>query len=321
MEPLGSAVQPPSSHGIDGFGPKEPFQIIGKLLCGRIPGFGILLQAALNDPGQVPGQFGQPLTQRHRGCMQNGIQELRERVDLEGDHTSQQHVEHDAEPIDIRATAQAADVPSQLLGAGVRWRAHGAPPGGIGRFASHHPEIADNGMLGALLTRLDQDIVQLQVQVDQSLLVGSMHTKRHVADDPELVLEAQRGGQVRQGRSLHQLHDDEALSDLIDPADVGVFHPGLGPRFHETGAAGILQDLDGHLALQQRIQGPVHASRGPFTQEGEIPVSVSHPREIADGGRTGKEGIQPGTGLAPYGIPGQGVQHLLRHLARIDQGC
>ncbi len=192
-----------------------------------------------------------------------------------------------------------------LLGRHVQRRA-GDETGGRELHVFHDAGQAEIGQLDAALRRLEQDIAGLDVAVDQALLVrgGQPVSGLHAdADDfahAELFVARQPLFQALAGDQLHDEIGQPGVPrffDLVDRHDVFVGNRGRGAGLAAKPLPGDfvagqfrIEHLDGHVALQPRVEGFEHEPHPAAAQHAHH-VEVSHPPQVGRIGR-GLEEIQ-----------------------------
>jgi hypothetical protein len=112
---------------------------------------------------------------------------------------------------------------------------------------------------------------------NQANPVSGLDGVSHLLQDPHPLLQPHLQASGTQGLAMNELHGNVGtavlLTNLVDLADVLVFHSGLGARLlseaSEHVRVGFFQELEGDVSVQGRIEGLIHSAHSPSAQEGD----------------------------------------------------
>ena len=219
-----------------------------------------------------------------------GLQELDDRVALEGQHTRQKLVEHDAEAVEIASAVQlvAARQGPVLLGRGVLQLAEEDARGGrldrrFGDFRDAEIDELDQG--AALLVARQHEVVGRHVAVDDALAVQVPQGEKRLVGDLEGERQARPPVQLEEIRhvdAVDELHDEIGHAgvvdgEVVDRADVRVLQPRGGPRLLDEPAPQILVRDDARLhhlddadLLEKAVADPIdgaHAALADLVED------------------------------------------------------
>ncbi len=217
----------------------------------------------------------------------------------------QEVVEGPAQAIHVCGRTDQGPVAPELLGGHVGRRADDPVAGGEGRLVQGHgqAEVADVGHPLAVLPPFQKDVGGLEVAVDELEAVGRVDALGHLGHEGHRLVGGEVGARLVQVEPPHQLHGDHHGAvrhfHVVDPADVGVGHPGVHLGLvheadHRRGVH-VPQDLEGHHAAEHHVPALQHFAHAPLAQEGAEDVA-SHARAL---------GVQP-RGLELQGVVGHG---------------
>ena len=252
------------------------------------------LQDRLEDPeapadGDGLGQAG------HEGA-DGGVHR---KGDLAGDRFDQD----EGQRVDVAAPGQGSAL--GLLGRGVAGGAqHGARGlghGGVGQGPSQ-AEVGD----AQALVLAEEEVGRLQVPVHEALAVGVVQALRRLEADERGLGDAQPLALVEhgpQGAAPDELGDQErdlVLTPVVDGEEVRMVETGrglgLGAEAADEGlvaGVGLVQELDGHPALQPGVLGQEDLGRGPGPDGRQEPVPTREdPTDLV---------VQAGHGHGPEG--------------------
>jgi len=248
---------------------------------------GLLRQRALDDAVEARRDGGVDLAQRRMRRAGDAVHE-RERgvVRLDEGMAAGEHLEqYDAEREQIGA--RIGREAEHLLGRHVLGRAERGA--GLRHARRRHVRHAEVGELGAPV-RVQHDVRRLDVAMHDREALRVVERVGHLRHQL-------RGRRVRQAlafledllqrAALEQLHRDvgDALvhADVVDGDDVGVVEAAGRARLAQEALAHLVHDvgrqvgqqrLDGHLALDERVDRPVHGAHRAAPELTEDPVTA-----------------------------------------------
>ena len=151
-----------------------------------------------------------------------------------------------------------------------------------GADGARDPEVRHHGV-----SRLEQDVLRLDVAMDHAPLVRVVERVSHLARDSQRVLERQLPvvpQQIAQRLALHVRRDviqqARCGSGVVDGEDVGVIERGrdldLTPEALGAQPRGELRShhLDGHLAPVLQVLGEMHRGHPPLAERALQPIAV-----------------------------------------------
>ena len=290
-------------------------QVAGALVAGR--------RVALHRPGddgrQPHGDVGPRLADRRR-ILVHALHHHRERVvGAEGERAGEDLVQDDAQRVDVAAVV--GGFAAGLLGGHVIDGADDGAGLGHGRprlERARDAEVGDEGVPVAV----DQDVLRLEVAVHDPGLVRRLERLGDLARQRQRPFDRQRPLALQQRFEifpLDELHRDELevarLAEVVDAQDVlvgdaaGQQDLALEP-FEDLGARRHVgaDHLQGDVALQLAVVGPVDGPHAALAQDGGDLVACAQPRP---GGQA-----QAARGLASGGASRAGVEPRRRLVRR-----
>jgi hypothetical protein len=259
-------------------------QVVGQVPRRAVAVGGTLGQALQANAIQFPRDCLCHLPRRSRllrlDLLQHGFQALR----VEGPLPGEQHVQDDAEAVDVGAGIDAVPLAPGLLRTHVRRGAGEAPPGAEVLLAQGQAEVRHH----RLALAVNQDVRRLDVAVNQVALMRVVQGLGGQADD----LRCLRGSRpalpdsVRQVAAFDELGDDVAqaivgAAEVVHGYDAGVIEAGqdagLGQVLLRIGSGAdpaAVGHLDGHVAAQVVVVTPVDDTEAAFAQLGRDPIAA-----------------------------------------------
>ena len=245
----------------------------------------------VDQRGQAVRQRGAQSSEVRRVTVEAGQCGVGVGLAEERDATGEALVQHQPQRVQVGSPVELAA--ADLLGRQVLGRAHHdvvageVVAGGVGE-ALGDAEVGEQDAP----VRGDQDVAGLDVAVDQAGLVGGVErggdaaadVHRQVRAEPLLLVE-----QLAQALAVDQLHDHglaAAVGDgVVDGHDVRVVQPGDGDGLtaeplgdDRVGGQRRLEQLDGHVAGQQRVVGQPHLGHASLRETSLQPVTLGEHR-------------------------------------------
>lgn len=279
------AVRPRMGIGQHG----GPLKLVDDLSGARKARRGVLLQAALDDPGQDRRGVGARLAQRRRLLFENHLHQLMERVvgaAQEGWASREHLVQHGTERPEIGAGIDL--LAAKLLRSHIGHGPHG--PARIGQAAGPFPEGEPEVEQLEPSAAGQHQVGRLEIAVDDAGTVGRLQGRSELGGDGDDLGEGHGRDLVRpvepllERLPLVQRHDEEGaplvLAHLLDLRDVRVVQGDRGPGL---AAEAVLvasrpspipqlvpgEELESHLAAGLLIESAIDHAHATAAEQAE----------------------------------------------------